>query len=67
MNWWIRVNEWLTELQSSGTASTLTVENCDVSDAGNYTCKLAEEEATLRVSVQLISIYSELKRERASK
>lgn len=36
-------------LQNSGTASTLTVEKCDVGDAGNYTCVLGEEKASLRV------------------
>lgn len=37
-------------LQTTGTASVLTVEDCNVDDAGNYKCKLRGEEATLRVN-----------------
>ncbi|XP_022672206.1 basigin-like isoform X1 [Varroa destructor] len=36
-------------IETTGTASVLTVEDCNVDDAGNYKCKLRGEEATLRV------------------
>jgi len=52
---WYKNDERLSEsskyrMKDDGLASTLTIENCDVADAGNYSCKTDQaEQATLRV------------------
>ncbi|OQR74180.1 titin-like [Tropilaelaps mercedesae] len=51
---WLKDDSLLEEgpkyhVETTGTASVLTIANCNVEDAGNYVCKLGDEKATLRV------------------